>query len=119
MTTEETAWLAGLIEGEGSFEARADRRWPNAKINVSVRIKMSDEDVVRKAADIMGIDQARVTCKPDTRSGRFSDMFEVRAFSADAVRVMRAVHPHMGARRGARIDECLAARPDLTREENA
>lgn len=113
MTPESAAWLAGLIEGEGSFELRVDKRYPNAKPCVSVRIKMSDEDVVRRAADVMGIDQARVSAHPDNRSGRYSDMFEVRAYSANAVRTMRAVRPHMGARRGARIDECLAARPDL------
>lgn len=119
MTPESAAWLAGLIEGEGTFELRRDKRWPNAKPSVSVRVQMSDEDVVRKAADLMGLDQGRVHCKPDGRSGRFSDMFGVAAYSADAVRVMLAIRPHMGARRGARIDECLAGRPDLTREENA
>lgn len=115
MTTEETAWLAGLLEGEGCFAVTSKSR---ARPDVRVELKMTDRDVVLRAAALMGFGPSRLRMNVSPYP-RHKDTHVVSARAEDAVRVMLAVRPYMGARRGARIDECLAARPDLTREENA
>ena len=116
MTEAETAWLAGLIE-ERAIEARADSRWPNAKINVGAH-----QDVRRgrraRRRDIMGIDQARVTCKPDTRSGDSLTCSRCEP-SADAVRVMRAGPPAHGRSAGRTNRRMPSGSTRLDERENA
>jgi len=124
MTEAETAWLAGLLEGEGCFSVYDKGR---RKPSIVVGLCMTDKDVVLRACDLMGLNRSKVGKRsPAGRSrnqgpgrdvSRWSNSYEFKAHAADAVRVMRAVRPYMGARRGAKIDECLASRPDLTGEE--
>jgi hypothetical protein len=45
------AWLAGLLEGEGTFL----KPFPSAPRLVVVRVSMTDRDVVTRAANLMGV----------------------------------------------------------------
>lgn len=103
------AWAAGLLEGEGSFYVmdRAGRRHL-----MTVKIEMSDEDVIRRIASIFGRSTSNVTTfqpKPDG----WSRTWTKRWYGAEAEKVMCAVLPYMGKRRAAKIRECLAA-PSLS-----
>ena len=48
MTTVETAWLAGLFEGEGSLTTAPHH------VGCQLRIKMTDKDVIDKIQSIAG-----------------------------------------------------------------
>jgi len=95
ITREDAIWLAGLLEGEGTFDAHRGR-YPR------VRVGMSDRDVVGRAATLMGA-KVRLSLKPAPKAA----MFHAEVSGAKAVAVMRAIHPHMGARRSAKIATVL------------
>lgn len=98
---EDAAWLAGLLDGEGCFDAPAGRP--------RLRVKMGDLDVILRAADIMG---ARVHTEFDDRptvSGRPRSPMHVAALHGEAaLSVMRAVLPWLGSRRSARVADIVA-----------
>lgn len=103
MTNEqEILWLAGLLEGEGSF------RWlsktPKRKqILAQIYLKMTDEDVVRHAANIMGVSYHPVKMTNPT----WKPAFYCQVFGQSATAIMRQILPFMGQRRSAKIEECL------------
>lgn len=97
------AWLAGLLEGEGTFTIRRPKRGrPTARM----KLAMTDEDVVRRARDTVrmgtlhGPYVVRAGCKPHWEW--------VVARKADVITLLSALSPLMGSRRQARIAECLA-----------
>ena len=100
MHREDAAWLAGLLDGEGCFD--------NPRGNPRVRVKMSDLDVVLRAADIMG---ASTYHEDDPRAFLLNRKpLMVAQITGDrAVAVMRSVLPWMGSRRSAKITEVILA----------
>lgn len=98
MTPEQTAWLAGLLEGEGCFSMGS---------GAQVILSMTDEDIVRRAADLMGESRVSVI---EPRTTRHKPLWKTVAYGAEAERIMRAIRPLLGARRAAKVDEILAAR---------
>lgn len=52
---EETAWLAGLIEGEGCFSINRHKRRGKSYAYAVFTLAMTDEDVVRKAHALSGV----------------------------------------------------------------
>lgn len=116
----ETGWLAGLLEGEGSFVITAMNKPPSPR-TPRVSVAMTDKDVIEAAALLMGA--LSVTSKPvtDTPLGNpRKPQWQANVSGHQAIEVMLRVRPHMGRRRGARIDEIVAewfaARPHLTQE---
>ncbi|MEU4568649.1 hypothetical protein [Micromonospora sp. NPDC023956] len=95
----DVVWLAGLLEGEGAFDLHRDR-YPR------VRLEMTDRDVVGRAATLFGC-SVRVTLRPAPAQATFHA--EVSGGRAEAV--MRAILPHMGARRSQRIAGVLGRAP--------
>ncbi len=116
MATSETelAWLAGLLEGEGSFflhrtrpsGAKRDYYYP------TIVVTMTDADVIQRAARAMECPSAVRTIAPAGVSKKTGYRAVLRG--AAAVRLMRALLPMMGVRRSSKIVELLAydaARP--------
>jgi len=66
---------------------------------------MTDEDVVARAARLLGCKVHRVG---EQRKRRWRPAFQIRVIGARAVAWMRALSPLMGARRRAQIDRALA-----------
>lgn len=101
MTKEqEILWLAGLLEGEGSFTSNG---WPHHK-GMCVKLQMTDEDVVAHAAQVMRTPlgkHAAPYCK-----GKL--LWTTCASGDKAIAIARTVLPFMGQRRKARIEELLA-----------
>lgn len=93
------AWLAGLLEGEGAFDLHR-QRYPR------VRLAMADRDIVARAAELLGA-TVRVSLRPAPQSA----MWHAEISGPRAEAVMRAILPHMGARRSARIAAVLAHAP--------
>ena len=97
MTESELAWLAGLLEGEGCFGVLNGR--------ARLQLRMTDEDVVRKAAAFLG---ASVNVSHDKRLGR-KTMYAVNFTGKRSADWMKRLLPLMGARRSARIAGILSA----------
>lgn len=88
-------WLAGLLEGEGTFDLHRGR-YPR------VRVGMTDRDVVGRAATLMG-----ANLRLSLRFGQQST-WHAETTGEHAVQVMEALLPHMGARRSGKIADVLA-----------
>ena len=96
-------WLAGLLEGEGTFSIRGT--YPVVSVN------MCDRDVVSRAAALMALDGPRVWEQFDARDQArgWSRSYVTAVTGARAAVLMRTLRPLMGARRGIAIDRALAA----------
>lgn len=106
MNEIETAWVAGLLEGEGCFSLR------NAKASkvklLQVSCGMTDEDTIRKLHRIIGFGNVHVARRCDPRRSNAKLIYTWACARRNlTVPLLEAVRPHMGLRRGARIDEML------------
>lgn len=100
MEREQLAWAAGLFEGEGCFNAH---RRADGKFSVQARLAMTDEDVVRRFADVIGVGcvygpMARGPGRQATYDWSLGDAREVRA-------VITLLLPWLGSRRKAKALE--------------
>lgn len=115
MSPLDAAWLAGLLEGEGHFGWSTSNRKNAAGIAVThrypkVQLQMTDEDVIRRAAVLMETKVYGPYEYPDKRGGVRKPFWAATTTKTpQALRVMRAVLEHMGARRRARILEICQA----------
>jgi len=97
-TDLDLAWLAGLFEGEGNVSI-------NGK-SLTVRIKMTDEDIVLHAATIMG---ARVYSMPSPRTRGRKPTWIAQAKGSVAAGVIMTLYPWLGIRRREQARTALAA----------
>src|SRR5690606_21417616 len=97
-------WLAGLLEGEGCFAAPS----PSAPYYPRIMLRMCDEDIVRRAAAVMGGNA--VHKKSSTKSG-WNDIYYTTVSGQTAVSLMHVLFPLMGARRQRAILAAVAAVP--------
>lgn len=88
-------WLAGLIEGEGCFYRSH---------SITLRLSMTDEDVIRRAATLMGT----TVFGPHERSGNRQPIFYCAIHGKDAAAWMMTLLPLLGIRRRAKALQCLA-----------
>lgn len=101
MNESESAWVAGIFEGEGTVY-QSGRASPQASVT------MTDEDIIQKWADLTGARvagpyQYREGTKPFWRAGLWG--WEPLA---DLYATMR---PWLGSRRTAKFEEVLSGRP--------
>ncbi|HEV7845466.1 MAG TPA: hypothetical protein VGO83_04380 [Thermoleophilaceae bacterium] len=101
MADEDLHWLAGLLEGEGSFLAGP----PSEPRSPAVQVAMVDRDVIERAGGLLGV---TVCALPSRREG-WRDAFSVRVRGARAVHWMERLRPLMGARRQQQIDLAIAS----------
>lgn len=96
-------WVAGILEGEGSFTLSSSK---GRSKRIRVSVEMTDIDVVEGLYEVTGIGRVYICTqrKPEWKPSR------VWAVSVrqDCFDLMQAVYPLMGKRRSAKIDECLA-----------
>jgi hypothetical protein len=102
MEPTDLAWLAGLLEGEGSFM----RPIPSAPRLPIVQLQMTDRDVVERAARLMGLSTWRN--KSLKREDHGKDCWATRVNGTRARELMIQLRPLMGERRQAQIDAALA-----------
>lgn len=104
LTVFELAWLVGILEGEGSFGFHGGY--------ARVSLKMTDEDVVKKAGKIFEkILGKKVNVlyedRTETSDRHRQGCFIIVASGKNARLIMQTVVSHMGYRRRARIWQCL------------
>jgi hypothetical protein len=87
-------WLAGLLEGEGWFGV-------SHYTSPCIVVSMTDHDVIERAAGLLG---NKVVQQPK-RLGK--QAWSVSLYGHRAVEWMRVLRPHMGQRRGLRIDALI------------
>lgn len=102
------AWVAGLIEGEGSYYLRDHTTYPA----VVFQLNMTDEDVVRRAQEVAGVGKVNPHA-PGVRSVKQQWRWRVAA-QAEVAWLMDEMYPLMGLRRKQKIDELRAFLPDWT-----
>jgi hypothetical protein len=100
MDRVDAAWLAGLLDGEGCFDS--------PRGNPRVRVKMSDLDVVLRAADLMGASTHYELVKDR------KPLLVAQITGQRAVDVMRSVLPFLGARRTSKVTEIVLTHKDRT-----
>ena len=115
MNDAEIAWLAGLLEGEGTFRVRcspallASGRRPV----LTVALAMCDKDVVERARSITGATMRLSHEAAPTDKPLWNDRWRLVWSGQQAEDLMHAVFPYMCQRRSAKIIECLAT-PNLS-----
>jgi hypothetical protein len=101
ISTEDLCWLAGLLEGEGSFVAGP----PSAPRSPAVQIWMTDRDVMDRVGALLGV---AVMVVPSRRAG-WRTAYSVRMRGSRAVLWMHLLRPLMGERRRKQIDQAVAS----------
>lgn len=97
MNETETAWVAGILEGEGSFILRDGHR-------PVVQLAMTDEDVVRR---VHAFAECGVVNGPYEYNGHKPQWKFQITTSEDAVAFMKEILPWMGRRRMQKIEYIL------------
>ena len=101
-------WLAGLLEGEGTFLAGP----PSAPRSPAIALWMVDRDIVDRTGHLL---RGAVMVVPARREG-WHTAYCVRVRGARAVQWMERLRPLMGSRRQQQIDRAVASHgPDPRR----
>ena len=103
-TDAEVAWLAGLLEGEGSF--LAVRRKRDGAVLPRISMTTTDRDIIDRVVALMGGSVSEIR-RPNKK---VAWGWAVGSF-AHVEYWMTRLYPHMGARRRQQIDVVLNARP--------
>jgi hypothetical protein len=92
----ELAWVAGILEGEGTFYIDYKGSNPQIKVNLA----MMDEDVVQEVFDIVKIGRFYGPSKKGMWTWQINKQTEAAAF-------MMTIYPLMRDRRKEKIKACL------------
>lgn len=103
MTDIEIAWISGIIEGEGCISFHTNM--PNS---VCLSVRMTDRDVIEKLHKITGVGNFYVSNTPSTQLNNWKPSYQWSVSDRNSVvKMLEEIRPHMGARRGEKIDEAL------------
>jgi len=112
MSDKELYWLAGLLEGEGSFLAGP----PSAPNSVRITLTMTDADVVARVAALWGVAYHEVRQSRSRLMG-WKPNYYVHLRGKPAADLMQLLLPLMGERRQRQIERALASyNPHLRRK---
>ena len=100
--SEKIIWLAGFLEGEGSFGCVDKGR----SRTIQITFHSTDEDVAKTAAAIMGAKAGGPYQRSTNSLGR-KPYWAVRLSGDKAALLMRDIRPWMGIRRRSQIDEAI------------
>lgn len=100
MNDVQTAWLAGLLEGEGCFG-------DNHRGGTKIQLTMTDKDVVERVAAIFG---SKVYCYDKRLKANRKPRYYTQIGGQKAADLIAAILPFMGIRRSAKIKSLLEYR---------
>lgn len=95
-TRDDVIWLAGLLEGEGTFDAHRGK-YPR------IRLAMTDRDIVGRAASLMGCGIRLSLKRAPAASTWHAELSGPRAAA-----IMAELLPYMGTRRSGRMADVIA-----------
>jgi hypothetical protein len=97
---ENLAWAGGLFEGEGCISCTKGNL-------IALTVGSTDEDVLRRFAEIIGIGSVRGPCAPKSNLGKKPYwVWQANGF-AKGQAVIAALWPFLGERRKARASELI------------
>ena len=96
ISPQQIAWLAGILEGEGYFQA---------KPFIAIGLQMTDKDVMARAAELMGSYSALKRWKSGKHIGKH--IYTTRIHGPLAAGIMMTIWGFMGERRRERIRSAL------------
>lgn len=107
MNELERHWIAGILEGEGSFYWQTSNR--NYK-NPGIRVEMCDLDILERLTTITKI--GHITVCNHTKAKRYSSNWSPSwawqvTRKVDVVALMISIYPLMGERRKAKIHSLI------------
>lgn len=102
MEERELYWLAGLLEGEGSFLPGS----PKQPRNPTITVASTDHDVIERVGTLFGNKVSPIGHKGSLGK---KTMYSVRLSGRRAVVLMHGLRPLMGARRQGQIDRSSAS----------
>lgn len=108
----EIAWAAGLFEGEGCFTVSLSQ---GKYASPRVKLRSTDEDVVRRFHSIMGLGAVREEPYFSRKSG-YKTQWEWYARSSEVIRAIDLLLPWMGERRTQRAKEVRAVATSKIKE---
>lgn len=94
--SEDIAWAAGILEGEGTFHAKGN--------SPRVFCEMTDEDVLIKLQSIFG-----GTITKQKLRNNWKQTWRWGVYGSNAQVAMELIRPYLLSRRSARVDEILSA----------
>jgi hypothetical protein len=98
---KELYWLAGWLEGEGSFNAPP----PSSPRRPRIQATCSDQDVISEVSRLL-----RVKARAEgSRKPEWSPLWRVLLAGGRAMTLMEAIRPVMGTRRQAQVDAAIDA----------
>jgi hypothetical protein len=98
-------WLAGLLEGEGSFMSGP----PSAPNNPRISVAMTDQDIIERVAQLCQTTSQALR----SRNEHHKLVYRMLLRGKNAVELMRHLHPLMGIRRQAQINRVLENYVDI------
>lgn len=103
MEENEFYWLAGILEGEGSFLHGP----PSNPTSPAICIQMTDEDIIAKVARLFNRKYHKVKSKRYIENN-WKPPFVTKIAGREAVDLMIKLKPLMGIRRANQIDEVVS-----------
>jgi hypothetical protein len=111
MTPEQTAYLAGFLEGEGCFNITKRRKYKKDDefyMYANIVVGSTDMDVLVKAQEMSG-GLGKIFSRKIPENPRHKQCHVWDLGNSEAIQLMEAVLPQMGERRTQRIKEVLEA----------
>lgn len=99
----EVYWLAGLLEGEGSFMKGP----PSAPNQPRISLQMIDEDVVKRVSNYFGLKY--IQARNDLRNPQWKRAFGILIKGTKAIEFMKLIRPLMSLRRQGQIDTAIGS----------
>lgn len=108
ISDNDLSWLAGLLEGEGSFMMSRNHVGGKVYLYPKIVVSMTDEDVIARVSSLFGT-SVYVIPKVDDRL----QQWRAQSSGAKAAELMNRLLPHMGERRSNKIKEILSLYGDI------
>lgn len=100
MNLKDLYWVAGILEGEGTFYLHTG----STRVKLSIKVKMTDDDVIERLLDITGIGYIN---GPYNNGGHKPVYVWSVTNQRDAAALMMTVYSIMGGRRQRKIQELI------------
>lgn len=100
LRTIDIAWLAGLLEGEGSFGVKDG--------SPKIQMQSTDEDIIRRASELFGVAFREKPYKPRGKD-YYKPVWGVHVHGTRAIGWMMTVYSLMGERRQEKIRSVIDA----------
>lgn len=116
ITLKHIYWLAGLLEGEGCFQAYETRNVRRQR-TVTLSVRMTDQDVIEQVACLLRLHNEHIhihTARPQKAHYKYQYICAVGG--TRAIQWMMTLYPLLGQRRQEQIRRCIAVWHDMKSE---